>query len=553
MKKRLFCVILLLVFLVALTPTASAATYDADAAIKYAAAHWNDGVGVCDQFLKACLSAGGVTIKSGGSNSVYNELKSYGNSYKLTMSGYCVYASQNEGKVAVGDPLFYYCNICGCVMHSAICGAIDSQGRVCAYGHNSAWNNLNEIGRFYDAYGHANFSIYSIRMSGSLGATKAPVPPADVRVTTDKDEYYLGETVTITPSAANAAKYTIAIALDGETVFSNQDGFTGSVTYTPEQAGAYEVTLTAVNSGGSATAKGSFRVAMTELPTGVTVETDSNVYSLGDTVKITPSGFNVDKYTIIISYDGSTVSTTTHDPGSSKTYTPRQAGEYSVLVKGSNAFGVEEAACTFTVTADSAEVHFDSVNEYTDGQFDDVSDVHWFSSYVAEVYERGLMKGSSATTFNPNGNLTVAEAVTMAARIHSIYCFGGEDFPQTSGQAWYQVYLDYAYKNGIISAAIYESDVRQKTTRGQFAEIFAHALPDQALYPVNEVAAGSIPDVKDSASYGEAVYKLYRAGIFGGYDAAGTFSPDSYLTRAQAAAAAARMTESDSRLSFTMK
>ena len=86
------------------------------------------------------------------------------------------------------------------------------------------------------------------------------------------------------------------------------------------------------------------------------------------------------------------------------------------------------------------------------------------------------MKGKSATSFVPYGDVTVAEAITMAARIHSIYTTGSENFV-ASGQ-WYQVYLDYAYKNGIITKAYYNSDVNQKATRAQFAEIFANgSLP----------------------------------------------------------------------------
>ena len=61
------CACLLVAILLPVTSVqAEAAGYDANAAVAYAAAHWDDGVGVCDQFIKACLQAGGIDIQAGG-------------------------------------------------------------------------------------------------------------------------------------------------------------------------------------------------------------------------------------------------------------------------------------------------------------------------------------------------------------------------------------------------------------------------------------------------------------------------------------------------------
>ena len=45
---------------------ARSAGYDPDAAVAYAQAHWDDGVGQCDAFVEACLRAGGVIVTAGG-------------------------------------------------------------------------------------------------------------------------------------------------------------------------------------------------------------------------------------------------------------------------------------------------------------------------------------------------------------------------------------------------------------------------------------------------------------------------------------------------------
>ncbi len=196
------------------------------------------------------------------------------------------------------------------------------------------------------------------------------------------------------------------------------------------------------------------------------------------------------------------------------------------------------------------EVHFPKITIYFQGQFSDVPTDQWFTNNVANAFSLGLMKGNSATTFNPYGDVTIAEAVAMAARIHSIYTTGSENF--TQGTPWYQCYLDYAYKNKIISYAYYNCDVKHKATRAQFAEIFAAALPDEALSIKNSVSDNAIPDVKMKDSYSAPVYKLYRAGILAGGDAKGTFSPGTFITRAECATIVARMADSDNRVSFSL-
>ena len=196
------------------------------------------------------------------------------------------------------------------------------------------------------------------------------------------------------------------------------------------------------------------------------------------------------------------------------------------------------------------EVHFPKITIYFQGQFSDVPTDQWFTNNVANAFSLGLMKGNSATTFNPYGDVTIAEAVAMAARIHSIYTTGSENF--TQGTPWYQCYLDYAYQNKIISYAYYNCDVKNKATRAQFAEIFAAALPDEALSIKNSVSDNAVPDVKMKDSYSAPVYKLYRAGILAGGDAKGTFSPGTFITRAECATIVARMADSDNRVSFSL-
>lgn len=195
-----------------------------------------------------------------------------------------------------------------------------------------------------------------------------------------------------------------------------------------------------------------------------------------------------------------------------------------------------------------ATVLFPKADTYQSGRFSDVAAGKWYAAPVAKAYELGLMEGTSATKFSPHGNVTLAETITMAARIHSIYYTGAESF-KPSG-AWYQVYLDYALKNGIIDQATYKSDMNKAATRAQVAAIFANALPADGFIAINTVSA--IPDVKTTDGCGPAVYKLYKAGVLAGSDAKGTFHPTYTITRAEAAAIAGRMGDSSARVSVTL-
>ena len=200
--------------------------------------------------------------------------------------------------------------------------------------------------------------------------------------------------------------------------------------------------------------------------------------------------------------------------------------------------------------ADAGLDNFQRTAVYTQGQFNDVAANAWYAESVKTGYEMGLIKGSSATTYNPTGNITLAEAITLAARLHSIYQTGEANFGQSD--PWYKAYTDYATANGIIKSGAY-ADYSAYATRGQFALIFSAALPDTALGKINNVTVGSLPDVVGNETYGPAVYKLYNAGILAGNDKYGTFKPASNIQRSEVAAIVTRMADKGLRKSFTLE
>lgn len=183
--------------------------------------------------------------------------------------------------------------------------------------------------------------------------------------------------------------------------------------------------------------------------------------------------------------------------------------------------------------------NFRQMQTYAYGQFKDVEQNAWYANSVKQAYELGLVKGSSSTSFSPVGTITIAEAITLACRLHSIYMTGTADFKQSG--TWYQVYVDYALANHIIDAPY--GDYSILATRSDFAKILSRALPKDALDEINTVDDNAIPDVLSTSANADAIYLLYRAGILTGSDSYGSFNPSSSITRSEVAAIVTRMAD----------
>ena len=186
------------------------------------------------------------------------------------------------------------------------------------------------------------------------------------------------------------------------------------------------------------------------------------------------------------------------------------------------------------------------------GQFSDVSIGDWYYEAVKTVYELGLVQGKGGF-FDPEGDLTGAEAAAIAARLRSIRETGSEPEPREGG-AWYLPYISYLQEQGVLGREL-EDAYDRPATRAEAAHILAGALPEAAAEPVNGeiVAAGYaagqyIRDVTGETPYAEDILRLYSWGITGGADGTGSFLPEARISRAEAAAMAARLAREELRL-----
>ena len=193
--------------------------------------------------------------------------------------------------------------------------------------------------------------------------------------------------------------------------------------------------------------------------------------------------------------------------------------------------------------------------------FTDVSPEDWFHDSVETVSKAGLMIGRGDGVFDPDGLITRAEAVTIAARVHSILTNGSPDaadhylenlqkeqkVPENAvPEPWYRTYILYAEEY------LGEFFVMPATLviRRYYANLLATAVGDQAA-EINEIKENAIPDLKENALTA-GIYRLYRAGILTGNDGKGSFLPDAWIRRCEAAAIAARILDPSLRRTFSL-
>lgn len=204
--------------------------------------------------------------------------------------------------------------------------------------------------------------------------------------------------------------------------------------------------------------------------------------------------------------------------------------------------------------------------------FSDVSPQDWFAPYVEVCVEQGLLNGVGEGKFAPYGKLNGDEALVMAARVLLAvngesqfpkapdaqgfwdqfgweeglkYSFGASvEETQQYANAWYWdalFYLAQAAGPELFS----KNSVVYSTDRQTFFRALAFACQDLDLPVLNQVE--QVPGSRDAG-----ILRLYQAGILSGTDPYGSFDGQLPLTRAEAAAALARIAEPSLRLRFTL-
>lgn len=121
-------------------------------------------------------------------------------------------------------------------------------------------------------------------------------------------------------------------------------------------------------------------------------------------------------------------------------------------------------------------------------QFSDVVDSNWFAPYVGTAYTYGIVNGTTATTFNPQGTITRQEAAIMVARAAKLCgldtAFDTQTIRDTlAGFTDYVTVSNYAlsgvafcYATEILDPWVMEIKPTEAITRGEVAQMLYNLL-----------------------------------------------------------------------------
>ena len=267
------------------------------------------------------------------------------------------------------------------------------------------------------------------------------------------------------------------------------------------------------SSGGSISTPTTYAVNVNAATNGA-VAADKKTASKGTTVTVTASpskGYVVDAVKVV-DKDGKDVAVTGKD------------GKYVFTMPGS------AVAVTGSFKAETpAPVAL---------PFTDVKSGNWFYDAVKYAYAQGLMTGTSATTFAPNGTMNRAMIVTVLYRLEkSPAVTGASKFTDVPAGQWYSDAVAWAAANKIVNG--YDETTfgpMNAVTREQMAAILFRYEQVKGLENVTlEENLNRFPDQNKISAYAiPALQWAVGQKIING-NADGTLDPTGTATRAQVA------------------
>ena len=169
--------------------------------------------------------------------------------------------------------------------------------------------------------------------------------------------------------------------------------------------------------------------------------------------------------------------------------------------------------------------------------FTDVPESRWSYPYIQQLYDAGVVSGTSATTFEPTANVTRAQFVTMLAGLQGadVSAYTSGKFADVPADAWYAPYVNWAAENGVVygvSDTAFAPDT--EISRQDMAAMLYRYAGQFGIQLGTGNPAITFTDEADIADYAlPAVEALQRAGVISGMPD-GSFRPRDTATREQA-------------------
>lgn len=329
-------------------------------------------------------------------------------------------------------------------------------------------------------------------------------------------------TDTVTWSSNNKSVATV----DGNGKVTAHSNGTATITATAgDQTATCTVTVKTYSSGGGSSSDDSdptYSISAPDNVTGGSIKVTPNRASAGTRVTITvkpDSGYKLDELTV----------------------TDRKGDELKVTDRGDNKY-------TFQMTNSKVEIEvsFTKMEEKPTGNpFIDVAEGSWYADAVQYVYDKGLMAGTSATTFSPDATTTRGMIVTILYRLEGTPAVpGASGFTDVTAGQYYTDAVAWAAANNIVGG--YGNGLfgpNDTITREQMAAI----LYRYAQYKGYDVTASAdlsgYSDVAQVSSYALAALQWANAeGLVNGTSDT-TLTPGGSATRAQVAVILMRFCE----------
>lgn len=355
--------------------------------------------------------------------------------------------------------------------------------------------------------GFSPFVIYAASANvASIGDNVYPSLQAAIDAVQDNQTITLLKDTDENVTVSKAVKFTLAGTDHLKGTIS-----AGSRYNLTKNGNTYTVTRQSSSSSGSTSTTYNVNV---NAATNGTVAADKKTASKGTTVTVTASpskGYVVDAVKVV-DKDGKDVAVTEKD------------GKY--------VFTMPASAVTVTgsfKTETPAPVAL---------PFTDVKSGNWFYDAVKYAYEQGLMTGTSATTFAPNGTMNRAMIVTVLYRLEkSPAVTGASKFTDVPAGQWYSDAVAWAAANKIVNG--YDETTfgpMNAVTREQMAAILFRYEQVKGLENVTlEENLNRFPDQNKISAYAiPALQWAVGQKIING-NADGTLDPTGTATRAQVA------------------
>ena len=168
--------------------------------------------------------------------------------------------------------------------------------------------------------------------------------------------------------------------------------------------------------------------------------------------------------------------------------------------------------------------------------FTDVPADRWSYPYIKQLYDAGVVSGTSATTFEPTANVTRAQFVTMIAGLAGadVSGYASGPFDDVQAGSWYAPYVNWAAASGIVSGTSATTFEPAAEISRQDMAVMLYNYAQQAGVQLEQTTVTPFTDEGSIAAYAlPAVQALHSAGVISGMPD-GSFQPQTTTTREQA-------------------